>query len=177
MEKCLIVAVAKNGVIGRDGGLPWKELKDDMKHFRETTMNVDVSRPHAVVMGRNTWNSIPAQFRPLPKRLNIVISSTLRKCEFAGVTIVATLAEAYEMAKLSLCQRAFVIGGAQLYREALKDADVAFVTHVYVDAEGDVRLPELNELRSPWGLVQSLQYKENERNAHMLNISTYERRF
>ena len=124
----LIVARARNGVIGRDGKLPW-QLPDDLAFFKRTTMG------HPIVMGRRTWESIG---RPLPGRRNIVVS---RRAGFlaGGAETVPSLDEA-----LRLCadtEDVFVIGGAQLYAEALPRAGRLIVTEIDADFEGDTRWP------------------------------------
>ena len=120
----LIVARARNGVIGRDGTLPWR-LPEDLAYFKRTTMG------HPIVMGRRTWESIG---RPLPGRRSIVVS---RQAGFvaAGAEVVPSLDAA-----LSLCagaEEAFVIGGAHLYRAALPRASRLIVTEIDADFEGD----------------------------------------
>jgi dihydrofolate reductase len=124
----LIVASARNGVIGRDGALPWR-LPEDLAFFKRTTMG------HPIVMGRRTWESIG---RPLPGRRNIVVS---RQADFvaAGAEVAPSLDEA-----LSRCAGAaevFVVGGAQLYREALPRALRLIVTEIDADFEGDTHWP------------------------------------
>jgi dihydrofolate reductase len=124
----LIVARARNGVIGRAGTLPWR-LPEDLAFFKRTTMG------HPIVMGRRTWESIG---RPLPGRRNIVVS---RQAGFvaAGAEVVPSLDEA-----LCLCAGAgelFVIGGAQLYGEALPRADRLIVTEIDADFDGDTHWP------------------------------------
>jgi len=124
----LIVARARNGVIGRDGTLPWR-LPEDLAHFKRTTMG------HPIVMGRRTWESIG---RPLPGRRSIVVS---RQAGFvaAGAEVVPSLDAA-----LSLCagaEEAFVIGGAHLYRAALPRASRLIVTEIDADFEGDTHWP------------------------------------
>ncbi|WP_374587520.1 dihydrofolate reductase [Ideonella dechloratans] len=127
----LIAAVARNGVIGRDNQLLW-HLPEDMAHFRETT------RGAPVIMGRKTWESLPARFRPLPGRRNIVLS---RQPGYAaeGAEVVATLDDA--MLRLQASPQAFVIGGEQLYRLALPRADQLVLTELDRDYEGDARFP------------------------------------
>ncbi len=124
----LIVARARNGVIGRDGTLPWR-LPEDLAHFKRTTMG------HPIVMGRKTWESIG---RPLPGRRNIVVS---RQTDFAANG--AEVAPSFDAA-LSLCKgsgEVFVIGGAQLYGEALPRAQRLIVTEIDADFEGDTHWP------------------------------------
>ena len=124
----LIVARARNGVIGRDGTLPWR-LPEDLAHFKRTTMG------HTIVMGRKTWDSIG---RPLPGRRSIVVS---RKAGFtaAGAEVAPSLDAA-----ISLCagsEEVFVIGGAELYREALPRAERLVVTEIDADFDGDTFWP------------------------------------
>jgi dihydrofolate reductase len=127
----LIFARAANGVIGKDGGLPWR-LPEDMAHFRRTTAG------HPVIMGRKTWDSVPAKFRPLPGRTNIVVTRQAG-WQAPGALRAGSLAEA-----LALCPAdadAWVIGGAEIYREALPLAHGAVVTEIDADLEGDAHAP------------------------------------
>ena len=134
-ELALISAVARNGVIGRGGALPW-HLAADMQHFRELT------RECPVVMGRRTWDSLPPRYRPLPGRSNIVVT---RRAGWSadGAQAAPSLAAALRLAQLRLgaSRRVYVIGGAQLYREALPQADVLELTEVQLDAVGDTEFP------------------------------------
>jgi len=130
----LIFARAANGVIGRDNALPW-HLPEDMAHFRTLT------RGCPVVMGRKTWDSLPARFRPLPGRRNIVVT---RQADWS-----APGAEAARglPAALALCADApdvWVIGGAQVYAEALPFAHGAEVTEIHQPFEGDAFAPALD---------------------------------
>ena len=105
----LIAAVAKNLAIGKDGQLLW-HLPEDMRYFRETT------RGKPVIMGRKTWESLPDAFRPLPGRKNIVISRN-PAYDAAGATLVGSLSEA--IGQTHEAEEVFVIGGADIYRQAL----------------------------------------------------------
>ena len=130
-ELCLIVAVARNGVIGRENALPWR-LREDLRHFKATTLGCPV------IMGRKTWDSLG---RPLPGRTNVVISRQKDLvCE--GALLVHSLDEA--LARAGEAQRVFVIGGAQLYAETLARADRLFLSEVLADVEGDARFPSLS---------------------------------
>lgn len=134
-ELVLIAAVARNGVIGRGGALPWR-LGADMAHFRAVT------RGCPVIMGRRTWDSLPPRYRPLPGRANIVVS---RRTSWSadGAQAAPSLAAALRLAQLRLdeSRRVFVIGGAQLYREAMPLADALELTEVQADVEGDIHFP------------------------------------
>ena len=130
----LVVAVAKNGVIGRDGALPWR-LSSDMKRFKAATMG----KP--VLMGRKTWDSLPK--RPLPGRQNLVLTRDADfKAEGAWVytDLPAMLAAARAMAEASGADEACVIGGAQLYSAVLPQADRIILTEVNLSPEGDAYL-------------------------------------
>jgi dihydrofolate reductase len=127
----LIVAWARGGVIGRDGGMPWR-LPEDLAHFKRTTLN------HPVIMGRRTWESLPPKVRPLPGRRNIVLSSD-PQWSAPGARSCASLQEA-----LDLCSdggEVWVIGGARLYAQALPMAERLVVTEIDADFEGDTRFP------------------------------------
>jgi dihydrofolate reductase len=128
----LIFARAANGVIGKDNALPW-HLPEDMAHFKRTTLGCPV------IMGRKTWESLPARFRPLPGRLNIVVTRDLQ-WQADGATRAGSLEEA-----AALCPPgtdAWVIGGAQIYAAALHLAESAVVTEIAQDFEGDAYAPE-----------------------------------
>lgn len=131
-ELVLIAAVARNRVIGRDNQLLW-HLPEDMRFFREATTG------HPVIMGRHTWESLPVRFRPLPGRRNLVVS---RDPAFAapGAEVVPSLDAALE--RVADASRAFVIGGAQLYAQALARADRLLLTEIDRDFEGDAHFPD-----------------------------------
>ena len=129
----LIYARAANGVIGKDGTMPW-HLPEDLAHFKQLTQG------HPVVMGRKTWDSLPARFRPLPGRTNIVVT---RQADWQadGAQRAASLEDA-----LALCAQAatvWVIGGAQIYAQALPLADRVEVTEIARDFDGDAHAPTL----------------------------------
>ncbi len=132
----LIYARANNGVIGKDGVMPW-HLPEDLAHFKRTTLN------HPVIMGRKTWDSLPPRFRPLPGRTNIVI--TRQPDWHAEGAIRATSLED----ALQQCQhekQIWVIGGAQIYAQALALAHEIVATEIDADFEGDAYAPELDTL-------------------------------
>jgi dihydrofolate reductase len=124
----LIAAVARNGVIGKDGTLPWR-LPEDLKHFKRTT------KGHAVIMGRKTYESIG---RPLPGRRNIVVSR--RHATLPGCEVAPSLPLAIELARSS-DELPFVIGGERLYEEALPLATEIHLTTIDRDIEGDAYFP------------------------------------
>jgi dihydrofolate reductase len=133
MKLGLIYARARNGVIGKDGGMPW-HLPEDLAHFKQVTLG------SPVIMGRKTWDSLPPRFRPLPGRTNIVVT---RQADWQaqGATRAGSLPEA-----ISMCAGqagAWVIGGAQIYAQAMPLASTAEVTEIDADFDGDVFAPPL----------------------------------
>ena len=137
MEKIIIAAVSENNAIGKNGDIPW-DLPEDMKHFKEKTMD------HPVVMGRKTYQSFPESVRPLPERTNIVLTRSGFEPEDESVKIANSLEEAYELAE-EFSEKAFIIGGASIYEEALKDADRMILTEVHREVDGDTFFPEWNK--------------------------------
>ena len=131
----LIYARAANGVIGKDNQLPWR-LPEDLAHLKRTTLGCPV------IMGRKTWDSLPPKFRPLPDRFNIVVTRDL-----SFVAEGAATAHSLEAAR-KLCppgSTAWVLGGAQIYAQALPLASEAVVTEIGRDFEGDAFAPELGD--------------------------------
>lgn len=131
----LILARASNGVIGLRGQLPW-HVPQDLAHFRHIT------RGWPVIMGRLTWQSLPARFRPLPDRLNIVLSRNAR-FEAPGARLATNMQQAIAVAQNAGFDRAWVIGGAQVYAQALPLASVVELTEIGRAFEGDAFAPEL----------------------------------
>ncbi len=131
MKLHLILARARNGVIGNNNTLPW-HLPEDLAHFKRTTLGCPV------IMGRKTWNSLPPKFRPLPGRLNVVVT---RQADWrADGAVVANSLEA-ACAACPSESIAWVIGGAELYAQALALASTAVVTEIDADFEGDAFAP------------------------------------
>lgn len=140
----LVAAVADNGVIGRDGDIPWR-IPEDLRHFRKVTTG------HTVVMGRVTFESIG---RPLPNRTNVVITRDPR-WSAEGVTVVGSIEDALEAAS-SAPGDVMVMGGAQVYEATLPVADVQILTEVHQTPAGDTYYPAFD--RAEW--------RETRREAH-----------
>lgn len=151
----LIAAVAENRVIGENNQLLW-HLPEDMRHFRETT------RGKPVIMGRKTWESLPDSFRPLPGRHNIVVSRN-KAYDAAGATLVGSLDEAILAA--GNATEVFVIGGAELYQQALPLADQLYLTEIAQAYQGDAFFPEVKA--SEWQEAS----RKTQRNALGLEFS------
>lgn len=135
----LIWAEAHDRVIGRDGGMPW-HVPEDLAHFRAVTDG------HPVIMGRRTWESFPPRYRPLPGRRNIVISGNAAWAE-AGAERAGSLEDA--LALVAQTPKAWVIGGAGLFAEAIALADTLEVTELDLDEPGDTFAP----VRDAWQIV------------------------
>lgn len=131
MKISLIAAVARNGAIGKNNDLLWQEPQDQ-RHFRAVTLG------HPVVMGRKTWDSLPARFRPLPGRHNVVVTRN-PELQVAGAQKADSLPAALQ--SLSGAAQVFVMGGAQLYAQALPHADEMVLTEIDADLAGDVFFP------------------------------------
>lgn len=179
----LIVAVAENGVIGKNNQLPW-HLPADMKYFRDTTMG------HCVIMGRKNYDSIPLKYRPLEGRTNIVVT---RKKNFIaeGCMVVNSVEEALKIAPLYPPERGklentspvfpplggggaevFIIGGADIFKQTLDIADKIYYTRIYHSFEGDVHFPKLD--LSTWKLVSQKEVKPDEKNKYAFSFCVYE---
>lgn len=156
----LIVAAAENGVIGRDGGLPW-HLPADLARFKSLTMG----KP--LVMGRRTFESIG---RPLPGRRNIVVT---RQADFEapGCDVVGSIDEAIEAA--SDADEIMVIGGGDLYRQVLPRADRVYLTRVHVECDGDVRFPELDPRQ--WSTAGKATHEADDTNDFGFTTMTLDR--
>jgi dihydrofolate reductase len=149
MRVSAVVAASDNNVIGKDGGLPW-HVSSDLKLFKEITMG----KP--VIMGRRTWESLPKQ--PLPGRRNIVIT---RNPDYAaeGADVAGSIHEA-----LAMCEgepEVSIIGGGQVYEQAMDRTDRIYLTRIHLTVDGDTFLPELPE--NEWQEVERRAYEKGER--------------
>ena len=156
----IIVAIAQNGTIGDKNSLLW-HIKEDMRFFRTTTSG------HPVIMGRKTFESLGS--KPLPKRTNIVITRADR--EFEGALTAHSLEEAIRMAGED--EEIFVMGGAQIYREALSVVDRMYITVVERDYEGDTSFPKIDY--SQWKLVDVVRHERGEEYEFPFEFRTYDR--
>jgi len=157
----LIVAMAQNGVIGRENTLPWR-LPADLRRFRTFTLG----KP--ILMGRKTFDSIG---RPLPGRVNLVL--TRDRGWFApGVTVVHSLEEALMQARSS--EELVAIGGAEIYRMLLPFARRIYLTHVHADVPGDTYFPDFDATQ--WADVECRMHPADEKHAYPITFVTLERR-
>jgi len=162
----LIVAVAENGVIGKNNNLPW-HLPTDMKYFRDTTMG------HCVIMGRKNYDSIPLKYRPLAGRTNIVVT---RQKDFIAekCIVVNSIEDALSEAKKKSESEVFVIGGADIFKQTLDVANKIYYTKIYHSFDGDVFFPKLDE--SKWKLISQKEMRADEKNKFPFSFCVYERK-
>lgn len=161
MKISLIVAVAENGVIGTGGTMPW-HITEDFAHFKAKTLG------HSVVMGRKTYESIG---RPLPHRRNIVISHN-PDLQIDGCEMANSLEGA-----LAMCEgeeEVFVIGGGEIYRQAMPLAHKLCITHVGLTVEGDTRFPTIEP--TMWREVSRTEWERGKDFAHPFAFVDYERK-
>ena len=151
MKMAMIVAMDEGGFIGRGGRLPWK-LASDMARFKRLT---EGDGSNSVIMGRKTWDSLPDTFRPLPERVNIVMSRDTGWVA-EGAETALYVGRAIELAFAEGSEECWVIGGAQVYEMFLDRVSEIHVTIVHTNDSGEVRFPEWD--RSEWSeeVVESL---------------------
>lgn len=165
MTISLIVAVAENGVIGKNNQLPW-HLPSDMKFFRDTTMG------HCVIMGRKNYDSIPLKYRPLEGRTNIIVT---RQKDFkaGGCIVVNSVEVALEVAKKKNEIEVFIIGGADIFKQTIDIADKLYYTKIYHSFDGDVFFPKIDE--NKWKLIMQTDMKPGEKNKFPFSFCVYEK--
>lgn len=160
MEKCIIVAIADNNAIGKDNALLW-HISEDLKFFKRNTLGFPV------IMGRKTFESIG---RPLPGRVNIVLSRSF--ATGLEVEVVGTLEEAYRVAEDTNLERCFVMGGGQIYAQALNDADRLIVTHVHtVIEDADTFFPAIDP--GVWKVAQRSEMLHDEETGYDFEFVEY----
>ena len=158
----LVYAVSRNGVIGKDGGLPW-HIPSDLKHFKAVTLG----KP--VIMGRKTWESLPR--KPVPGRRNLVISRNANyDADEADVVPSLEAALAATAGEAEVC----VIGGAEIFRAALPLADKIYLTRVLADVAGDTIMPELSAKQ--WHEVERQSHAKGEKDSSAFDTIMLERR-
>ena len=163
MEKCIIVAISDNNAIGRDNQLLW-HISEDLKFFKRTTLGCPV------IMGRKTFESIG---RALPKRVNIVISRGFSTAEEVAVT--TSLEDAFKVAEETNLERCFVIGGGQIYSQALLLVDSLIVTHVHtVIEDADTFFPEIDPVI--WQVAERSELFHDEESGYSFEFVKYVKR-
>lgn len=163
-----IVAVAQNGVIGRHGDLPW-HLPDDMKYFMLTT------KGHHIISGRKNYESIPPRYRPLKDRVNLVITRD-KEYQAPGAIVLHSLNEAVKLAKKAGEEECFVIGGGDVFRQALEQdlLQRLYITRIHAEVQGDVFFPEIHP--HGWEEKRTEHHMADERHAFPFTFVVLERR-
>ncbi|MCR9063549.1 MAG: dihydrofolate reductase [Cytophagales bacterium] len=160
MNISLIIAIAQNNVIGKDNSLIWR-LSEDLKNFKKLTSG------HSIIMGRKTYDSIG---RPLPKRNNIVITRN-ETLKIKGCEVVNSLEQAFELAsRLEGSEEIFVIGGANIYEQAMRYVDKVYLTKVYAEPKGDAffDLAQFDE----WEVLEKQSFGKSEVNEFDFDVLT-----
>lgn len=157
----IIVAIAKNGIIGKGNELPWN-LPADLEYFKNTT------KGHPVIMGARTHFSIGMI---LPGRKNIVLSDDPNLKLMDGAIMAESFEKAFELASES--NEAFIIGGANVYRQGLNYADRLYITEVNGEPEGDIYFPEFD--KNQWKETQRIKRGRDEKNKYALDFVIYEK--
>ncbi len=162
MNLSIIVAIGEGNVIGKKNGLPWY-LPADLKHFKQLTSG------HAIIMGRKTYESLG---RPLPNRTNVVLA---REMDFApaGVIVAHSLEEAFALLVVQNDSEAFVIGGGEIFRQALDNVTTLYVTEVRHRFDGDIYFPIIDPMC--WKEVARERGVQDEKNIYEYYFVTYRR--
>ncbi|MEM9338657.1 MAG: dihydrofolate reductase [Bacteroidota bacterium] len=160
----MIAAMGSNRVIGKDNDLPW-HLPDDFQYFKDTTNG------HAIIMGRKNWESLPKSFRPLPNRINIVVT---RQKDYSarGAEVVSGLEAAVTLAKKKTDQdELFIIGGGEIYRQGLELTDRIYLTEINGAFEGQTTFPELNH--DQWKEKSRIHHPSDSKHSHSFDFVIY----
>lgn len=162
MIKSIIVARSANNVIGKNNDLVW-HLPADLKYFKATTMG------HFIIMGRKTFESMD---KPLPGRTTIVVTRN-KNYRAEGCLIVNDLAAAYQIGNDHRQEEIFILGGGEIYKMAIDDADRIYLTEIKAEFEGDTYFPEIND---DWKEVSRDAHPPDEKNKYPYAFVVYERK-
>jgi dihydrofolate reductase len=161
----MIAAVARNLTIGKDNDLPWK-LPDDMKFFMNST------KGHYVIMGRKNYDSLHEKFKPLPNRTNIVVTRQ-KNLEAPGCTVTHNVDDAITLAEKGNEHEVFIIGGAEIYKLALPQADKLYLTEIDAEVHGDTFFPKFD--KSEWKETSRMHHPADERHEYAFDFVIYDR--
>lgn len=166
MEIAMIAAVAENGVIGKDNDLVWS-LPDDMKYFMNST------KEHYIILGRKNYESLPPKFRPLPNRTNIVITRQ-KNLKLENTSVVNSLDDAISLCEKDNQKKIFVIGGGQIYKQALPITDTLYITEIHHKFDGDTFFPTID--KNEWEEVSREYHNTDERHKYSFDFVIYKRK-
>lgn len=161
----LIVAVAENNAIGKNNDLLW-HLPNDLMFFKQKTLG------HFVIMGRKNFESIPEKYRPLPNRQNVILTKN-KNLKLEGCVISHSIEDALLLAKNNNDEEPFIIGGGQIYKEALEKGliDKMYITHVMQSFDADTFFPEIN--KNQWKVVEEHFHPSDQKHDFPFLIKTY----
>lgn len=162
----LIAALTENRVIGKSNDLPW-HLPDDMKYFMQTTLG------HHVIMGRKNYESIPAKFRPLANRTNIVVTRQ-GEYEAPGCIVVNSISAGIDIAIDNHEPEVFIIGGAEIYGQSLAFANRLYLTEIQTSLEGDAFFPIFNKYE--WNEISRKPHPADEKHRYGFDFVVYEKK-
>jgi dihydrofolate reductase len=165
MEIAIIAAVAENRVIGKNNDLVWN-LPDDMKYFMNTTKN------HFIILGRKNYESLPPKYRPLPNRTNIVITRQ-QNLTLENALVVNSLGKAIEVCKKNNQEKIFVIGGGQIYQQALPITDTLYITEIMHKFDGDTFFPKFD--KKLWKEISREHHSIDEKHKYAFDFVIYKR--
>lgn len=163
-----IAAVADNGTIGINGDLPW-HLPDDLKYFQRITQG------HHVITGRKNYESIPPKYRPLKDRVNMVVTRN-PAYEAAGAVVIGSVEEGLRIAAQANEPEVFIIGGGEIFREAMQGGivDKLYLTLVHAEISGDTHFPSIDP--TAWQELSRVHHQADDRHAHSFSFVVLERR-
>ena len=162
----MIAAMSQNHVIGKNNDLPWK-LPDDMKFFMEKT------RGHHTIMGRKNYDSIPPKFKPLPNRINIVVTRQ-KNFKAPGCLVVGSVDEGLTIAKVNKETEVFIIGGAEIYKLGLPHSTRLYLTEIDAQIDGDTFFPQFD--KEHWIEVSRIHHDNDGRHDYSFDFVIYERK-
>ncbi|MEL7002119.1 MAG: dihydrofolate reductase [Bacteroidota bacterium] len=165
MKISMIAAVAANRVIGKDNDLIWN-LPDDMKFFMTKTSG------HNIILGRKNYESLPKKYRPLPNRVNIIMTRN-QDYEAEGAVIVGSLTDAIHTAEENGEKEVFIIGGGEIYKLGLDVADTMYITEINAEFDGDAYFPQYDQ--KIWKEVERIHHPKDERHDYDFDFVTYQR--
>ena len=165
MNISIIVAISKNGVIGRNNKLAWN-LPDDMFYFSKMTMG------HSIIMGRKNWDSIPNKWRPLQNRKNIIISRNINQ-NIKNVDITNSIEKAIKIGRENEDEEIFIIGGGEIYKLGFKFVDKLYITEIKNNIEGDTFFPKWN--KSEWKEISRISHPSDSKHEYDFDYVIYKK--
>jgi len=167
MRISIIAAMGRNRSIGKDNDLIWN-LPDDMRFFKEKTLG------HVVIMGRKNYESIPEKWRPLPKRTNIILTTSDQLKYDDGALVMNKFEDALNYAKEAGEKEVFIIGGGQIYQLAINKIDRIYLTEINAAFEADVFFPEIR--KEDWTEIERIHHPKDEKHLYEFDFVTYDRK-